>query len=400
MEANFNDLPNELLLVIASSVSNLKDVSLVSKRLYHISACIAVQRAGDNPSPSDIDEAIRMIRCLDKWAQIGDLVKILSAHVRIRFVQDIHDRKMDDALQHLQSLGNLPANAIIPDRDFLIVTEAVLGWVLANAHFGIRDWFFPVAALVLLSRLPSSAGIPEKEFIILVGTVRGQIVQDLENGRHYFSSIMLRDLASLTLRIATPHNFFFNVVETARDSVVQSIKSGQMEGVKATLRVLRHLPVNTQIPDNFFVEVVETIRTQLQRTTNHDLYRTMKMLRILGALPSNTIIPDNYFVSVVAHFWRRLLQDIKNGVGFDAIRVLRMLRMLPANTIIPKDQFLRVEIMVRRQITRDLSNSRARQAARMIQVLRNLSRIDQYAFACVSHQFDSIEDERLEEQHF
>jgi hypothetical protein len=106
----------------------------------------------------------------------------------------------------------------------------------------------------------------------------------------------------------------------------------------------------------------------------------MKLLCILDALPSTTRVPDNYFSSVVAHFWSRLLQDIKNGTGFDAIRILRMLRQLPLNTTIPKTQFLAVEMMVRNQITRNLSSGRARGAERMIQVLRNLSSIEHYAF--------------------
>jgi hypothetical protein len=380
MGANLPDLPDELLLTILSSVHPLKNVSLVSKRLCGISACAAVWRTRDHPSHRAIREAIRTLRCLDTWTRTQHLVANLCAHIRVQFVQDVRDRKTDDVLQLLESLGNLPENATVPEYDFLIIIEAILGWILIATNIGIRNWFLPIMALKLLSRLPPSARISEEQSSNLLRIVRGQIIQDIGNSRHYFSSIMLRDLSSLTQKIEMPDDFFFGIVESIHDSANQCIQNGQTEDAKATLKILHYLPKNTHIPNNFFFRVVETIRGHFEWTISHGLYDTMKLLCILDALPSTTRVPDNYFSSVVAHFWSRLLQDIKNGTGFDAIRILRMLRQLPLNTTIPKTQFLAVEMMVRNQITRNLSSGRARGAERMIQVLRNLSSIEHYAF--------------------
>jgi hypothetical protein len=380
MGANLPDLPEELLLAIASSIHSLKEVSLVSKRLCRISACVAVCRTRDDSSHQTISEAIQRLRCLNTWNTTQNLVQRLCAHIRVRFVQDIRNRRLDDALQSLQSLGRLPGDTTIQEHDLLLIIEAIVTWASITTNIGIRNWFFPIIALELLSSLLLLVRIPEKQLFRLVRIIRRQIIQDIRNGRHYFSNIMLRDLSTLTWEIEMPNNFYFSIVEAIQDSVIQFIHNGEVEDAKATLQVLRHLPVDTYVPNNFFLKVIETIRSQLERTISHGIYDTMKLLQILGALPSTTRVPDNYFFGVIAHFWSKLLQDVKRGAGLDAIRILRMIRQLPANTTIPKDQFLAVEGIIRNQITQNMSSGRIRGATRMAQVLRNLSSIESYAF--------------------
>jgi hypothetical protein len=383
MGASLYDLPDELLITIASNFDSLKEFSLVSKRLNHISAYVAVWRTKDDFSHATIYEAIRTLRCLETWNRAQNLVENLCAHVRLRFVQDVHDRKMTDALKTLQSLSYLPNNVTVPEDDFLVIMDTLLSWVLIYPNIRTCDWFFPITVLVVLSRLPSPARVPEKQVVDIVSTIRSQIIQDLENGRYYFSSTMLRDLNSLTWKIAMPYNFFSSIVKAIRDSVVHSINNGQTDNARATLRVLRHLPVDTRIPTDFFLNVVETIRDRLERTISHGSYDTMKLLWVLGALPSTTRVPNNYFIGVVTHFWSRLFRDIKSGVGFDAIRILRVLRQLPLNTTISKEDFLHLEATIRNQIIQHLCNRRVRRAARMAEVLQHLSSIEEYAFGCI-----------------
>jgi hypothetical protein len=278
MGANLSDLPEEILLEIASNIDPLKDVSPVSRRLCRISACVAVRRTRDDNSHTAVYEAIQTLRCLNTWTRAENLVQSLCANIRVQFVQAVRDRKMDDALKSLHSLGHLPGDAIIPEHDFTPILDAVLSWALIDTNIGIRDWFFPIMALVLLSRLPSLARIPEGKLFDLVRIIRGQIIQDIGNGRHHFSSIMLRDLSALILEIEMPNNFFFGIVEAIQDSVIQFIHNGQVEDAKATLKVLRYLPVETCIPNNYFFGVVETIQNQLKRTISHGVYDTMKLL--------------------------------------------------------------------------------------------------------------------------
>jgi hypothetical protein len=378
MGANLPHLPDELLLSIASNVPSLQEFSLVSKQLCRIGACVAVQRTRDDPSHMIISEAIQTLRWLNTWAQTQNLIEKLCTNVQNRFVRDVHGRKMNDALDTLRLLDLLPQNAVIPEYDFLVIMDTVSRWVFMNLNIGLRDWFFPITALVLLSRLSSPARIPQEQFFDLIRTIQGQIIQDIENGRHHFSSIMLRDLSSLTWGIEMPDDFFFDILETNRNSAIYFINNGQLEDAKATLQVLRHFPVDIRIPPNFFFAVVETIRDRLERTINDDLHSSMKLLWILDALPSTTRVPNEYFIHVVTHLWSLLPSAIKNGVGHDATKILLLLHRLPASTTLLKDEFPRLEETIRSQITRDMSFGRVRRATRMAEVLRILSGIEEY----------------------
>lgn len=373
MEANLPCLPDELLLSIASNVRSLQEFSLVSKRLCRIGACVAVQRTRDDPSHMVIYEAIQTLRWLNAWAQTQNLIDQLCTHVRNRFLRDVCGGEMENALNTLRVLDRLPHNAVIPEDDFLVIMDTVWRWVCIDSFIQIRDWFFPISALVVLSRLSSSARVPQKQFFDLVETIRGQIVQDIENGRHHFSSIMLRDLISLTWGIEMSNGFFFDILEANRNAVVRFIDNGQMEDAKATLEVLHHLP-DTCSPTDFFFDVVEAIRDRLERTISHGLYGTIRLLWVLDALPSTTRVPNDYFIGAVTHLWSILPYAIENGVGHDAIRILLLLHQLPVSTTISKNELLRLEETIRSQITRDLSFGRVRRAERMAEVLRILSK--------------------------
>jgi hypothetical protein len=377
MGANLLNLPDELLLSVASNLSTLQAISLVSKRLCRIGACVAVQRTKDDSSHNMIYEATRTLRWLTTYAPTQSLIEKLCTHVRNRFVRDVHGRQMNDALTTLRFLDRLPQNALIPEADFLVIMETVWKWVSMDSNIGIRDWFFPISALVVLSRLPSSARIPQKQFFDLVGTIRGQIVQDIENGRHEFSTTMLRDLSSLTWGIEMSDDFFFGILEANRNAVVHFINIDQIEDAKAALEVLDYLP-DTRIPTDFFFDVVEAIRDRLERTSSAGFYGTMKLLWVLNALPSTTRVPHNYFIGVVTQFWSVLPKEIRNGLGHDAMRILLLLHRLPASTILSKEDFVHLEEMIRTQITGDMSYGRVRRATRMAGVLRLLSSIEEY----------------------
>jgi hypothetical protein len=377
MGANLPNLPDELLLSIASNLLSLQKFSLVSKRFCHIGACVTVQRIKDDLSHAIMCDAIRTLRWLNIWAQTQDLVEKLCTHVRNRFIRDVHDHNMNNALDTLRLLDRLPKNAVVPEGDFLVIMDTVWRWAFVNSNIGIRDWFFPISALVILSHLSSSVRIPQEQFFDLIGIIRDQIVQDTENGRHEFSSIMLRDLNSLTWGIKMPHDFFSGILEANRDAVVGLIDNGQMEDAKATLEALHYLP-DTCVPTNFFFDVVEAIRDQLERTISYGFYGKMKLLWVLDALPSNTRVPINYFIGVVTHFWSLLPKEIKTGIGHDAIEILLLLHRLPASTITSKDDFFYLEQTIRNEITRDLSYGRVRRATRMAEVLRILSIVEEY----------------------
>jgi hypothetical protein len=377
MGANLPDLPEELLLSIASNLFSLQEFSLVSKRFCDIGAFLAVQRTKDASSHTIIYDAIRTLRWLNIWAQTQNLIEKLCTHVRSRFVQDVHSHNMNDALDTLRLLDRLPQNAVIPEDDFLAIMDTVWRWAFINSNIGIRDWFFPISALVVLSRLSSAARIPQEQFFDLIEMIRDQIVQDTENGRHEFSSIMLRDLSSMTWGIEMSDDFFYGILEANRNAVVHFINNGQMEDAKATLEALHYLP-DTHVPTNFFFDVVEAIRDRLERTISDGFYGTMKLLWVLDALPSTTIVPMNYFIGVVTHFWSLLPKEIKSGVGHDAIRILLLLHRLPASTTILKDDFRHLEEIIRSELTRDLSHGRVRRATRMAEVLGILSSIEEY----------------------
>jgi hypothetical protein len=326
-------LPEELLLEIGSNIADLKNMGLVSKQLCHVSACVAVQRSRDNSSLSTLYEALRTLRCLAKWTETQTLAENLCGQIRDQFIKEVHERSINDALRTLQSLDRLPTNAAIPKKDFLAIVETI------RIHFQTKpkvtniNWFFPIDSLIVLSRLRVPTKIPKNWVLELIGVIRSQIVQDLKNGRHYFSSIMLRDVGILTLGVNMPNNFFSIVLETIRERVIECVDIGRLEDARATLQVLRYIPADIIVPNDYFLGVVEAIRNQLEGAMIYGVYDTSKLLWVLTGLPLNTRIPNNYFTSAIAYVSSRL-RSIEYGTTCNTFMMLCMLRFRLYNVLL------------------------------------------------------------------